>query len=406
MSTACRKGRLEHLAGDAYRLFFPLGIIASLWGVMLWPAFYAGWISWYPLEAHTRLMVTGFAGCMIVGFVSTSLPRLTGTSPFGTMELLCHGTLGVAVIVCLTMNYVPVADLLAALWWLAFLGSAASILFVARDVPPPGFPLALAGLLLGSLASLYLGLVGLGWIPSDSTLWMLSRLLLFQGVLWLTIVGVAPFILPRFFGQKSRHGFEESPVPPPGWIPQFVLSLGIGFLVLLSFVAEASGMTSIGLAGRSLIVLAYAIPGLFQRSKPTSLGWAIRTAFLCSVSAWVFAALYPQFRTGVLHFAFLGCGLLILTVAVRVVLGHADRMDRLQGRMRLFHLVTGLVVLTAATRVTADIVPAVRISHFVYAALGWVTLVAVWIWCLRREILAPREEPAPQETSPSPPSPR
>ena len=74
-----------------------------------------------------------------------------------------------------------------------------------------------------------------------------------------------------------------------------------------------------------------------------------------------------------LHFTFLGMGLLILTIAVRVILGHGNRPDRLQGRMRLFHTITGLAVLTAATRLSADFVPAIRVSHFIYAALAWVT---------------------------------
>ena len=73
---------------EAYRLLFPLGVLASLLGVLLWPALYAGWLTWYPLEAHTRLMTACFGGCFVVGFLGTAVPRLVDAPPIRPAILL------------------------------------------------------------------------------------------------------------------------------------------------------------------------------------------------------------------------------------------------------------------------------------------------------------------------------
>ena len=63
---------------EPYRVFFPLGMLAGIWGVLMWPMFYAGWLKFYPGEAHTRMMIGGFMGAFVLGFLGTAFPRLAG----------------------------------------------------------------------------------------------------------------------------------------------------------------------------------------------------------------------------------------------------------------------------------------------------------------------------------------
>ena len=42
-------------------------MLAGIWGVMLWPMLYAGWLHFYPGDAHTRLMIEGFMGAFVLG---------------------------------------------------------------------------------------------------------------------------------------------------------------------------------------------------------------------------------------------------------------------------------------------------------------------------------------------------
>ncbi len=42
-----------------------------------------------------------------------------------------------------------------------------------------------------------------------------QRLLSYQGFVLLPILGISPFLLPRFFGMESHHDFPESLSPSP-----------------------------------------------------------------------------------------------------------------------------------------------------------------------------------------------
>lgn len=87
-----------------------------------------------------------------------------------------------------------------------------------RDTPPPGLVLALAGLLGWALAAPSLGWDHGLWLGALGQAW--AKLWLFQGLLLLPLMGVGPYLLPRFFGSPSSHAFNDSPQPPAGWWPR------------------------------------------------------------------------------------------------------------------------------------------------------------------------------------------
>lgn len=92
------------------------------------------------------------------------------------------------------------------------------------------------------------------------------------------------------------------------------------------------------------------------------------------------AALWPHARVGSLHLFFVsGLGLITMAVGTRVILGHAGRHDLLGEKIIWLRWVTGLLVLAAATRMTSDFIPAVRISHHIYAAWSWVAAALLWL---------------------------
>jgi uncharacterized protein involved in response to NO len=382
--------QLTRLAEEPFRLFFPLGFLASAIGVLLWPAVFRAWIDYYPLEAHARWMVLGFGGSLVVGFLGTAGPRLLGTRPFFRWEFLVHLALALAMMTALWRNRIALADGLTGIWLLGVLASLLGrLLFARRDVPPPGLPLAVLGLGGAATAGLVFGL----GIPTTSPVHQFLRLLYFQGFLWLPILGVAPFLLPRFFGKLSPHSFDESLSIPAGWMRPFLESLAAGLLLLASFALEAWGHGRAGHVLRAGVVtlhLARSVPGLVAWGKVNGLGLALRWVVPCAAGGWLLAVAFPHLRVGVLHLMFIGAaGLLMLAAATRVILGHNERHDRLASPLRWFHALWAMVLFTAATRLTSEFIPAVRISHFIYAALMWVVVVAFWSWKLRRERRAP-----------------
>jgi uncharacterized protein involved in response to NO len=378
------KKLLDHLAEEPFSLFFPLGFFVSSIGVMLWPAVFHGWIDYYPLEAHARWMVLAFGGNLIVGFLGTAGPRLLGARPFHPAEFLAHFAISLAIMAALWLNRIAFSDILTAVWLLGVLASLLGrFLIFRRDVPPPGMPLAILGLAGAATAGLVFGL-GVSTTPFFQ---QFLRLLYFQGFLWLPILGVAPYILPRFFGKFSLHSFDDSPRIPPGWTRPFFQSLAAAILLLTSFALEAAGHHRSGHILRAAAVaihLATSVPGLFSWSRVNGLGLALRLVLPCAIGGWLLAAGFQPMRAGMLHLMFIGgAGLLMLGVATRVILGHNDRHDRLASPMRWCNLLWGLVLLTAATRLTSDFFPTVRVSHYTYAAILWVVSLGFWAWKIR-----------------------
>src|SRR5262249_16567967 len=108
-----------------------------------------------------------------------------------------------------------------------------------RDTPPPGF--VLVGLAFVS--------VGVGGVLSIvqhyrdvDVFWItLQRLLSYQGFVLLPILGIGPFLLPRFFGMQSDHDFPEALIPPASWLKKAIIALIAGGLIISSFVMEAMG---------------------------------------------------------------------------------------------------------------------------------------------------------------------
>lgn len=379
---------IDRWATEPFRIFFPLGLIASVFGAMLWPAFSQGWIVYYPLEAHARWMTLGFGGCFIAGFLGTAGPRFLDAPPWRRWELIVHLTMALAMMVCLVFQRIIIADLLAGLWLLGLLASLLYRFFrERRDFPPPGLPMAALGLFSAGIAGVVLSLVTVVDFPLQ--LYIFFRLLYFQGLLWLPVIAVAPYLLPRFFGKPSPHEFDESAAVPAGWSRKFAGSLVAGLLLIATFACEAWLAARVGMVLRGIFVMLYlfiAVPGLAGWTRTNGLGVALRWVVPCAAAGWFLAAWFPPLRNGMLHLMFIGgAGLLILTVATRVNLGHSGRGDRLTTPLRWFHVVWTLLLFTAATRLSADFIPKVRLSHLNYAAVAWSVVLVFWVWKLRRE---------------------
>ena len=84
---------------EPYRLFFPLGTLLLLCGILLWvPLIWTG--ESYPVELHRYLMLNGFTGCFIGGFLMTAVPKFSQTESARVLEVATFATItmmGVAV---------------------------------------------------------------------------------------------------------------------------------------------------------------------------------------------------------------------------------------------------------------------------------------------------------------------
>lgn len=373
---------------EPYRVFFPLGVLAGIWGVMMWPMMYAGWLRFYPGEpggAHAHLMIEGFMGAFVLGFLGTAFPRLTGNRPWFAAEFLALLLLWSITVTSHATGHVTAGDAAFSMMLAVLLtGLAGRWIFGHRDTPPPGFVLVFAGILGAAVAAGYLSCNP----GSAMEFRQFARLWLFQGFLLLPLMGIGPYVLPRFFGANSEHSFADSPTPPSGWWRRAVSAIIAGLLVVASFALEVGGPPMAGHLLRAVVIFAWfalEIPILRRLKLPSTPGNVARWALVGLVAGCICAAIWPLARVGSLHLFFVsGLGMITLAVGTRVILGHSGRHDLLEGKSVWLRWMAGLIILAATTRMSADFLPGVRVSHHIYAAWTWAIAAVIWLLALAK----------------------
>ncbi len=379
-TTASRPSFGALLVEEPFRLFFPWAAVLGLVGVMLWPLFITGWLKFLPGLPHSRLMILGFGGGCVIGFLGTAGPRMLGASslrPWETFGLwLCHAA---AAFACLRLH----DELSCALFGLSFM---ALLLCLARrfavrtDMPPPGFVLVLLGLLSG-IAGCLMFVFHLDW--QDAFNFRLARLLADEAFLLLPILGVSGFLVPRILGLPSRHSFSDSRTPPSGWWPLALEALAAGLLILASLVIEAAGWISWGAGLRFCLILiwwARDLPGLWRVKTTGTQAWMLKVGLGFVAAAPLLLAIDFRRLIAMEHVLFItGFGLTMYAVAARVVFGHSGRTEEARGISKPLRWVTWLAILAMSTRVSADYVASIQNSHYFYAALTWVIITVIWL---------------------------
>ena len=395
------KHRWKLVLEEPYRVFFPLGLLASAWGVLMWPLWYGKWLHFYPGEAHLRMMIEGFLGAFVLGFTGTSFPRLTGNRPWFGGEFCALLLLWAVAVASHATGRVAAGDAaFSVLLVVLFTGMAGRWIIGNRDTPPPGFVLALAGIFGGALAA---GFLARSNNPAPIA-YHWARLWLSQGFMLLPLMGIGPYLLPRFFDMGSTHALDDSPRPPAGWWPRAFAATTAGLLVGAGFALEIGGMALAGQLLRAVVILAWfalETPVLYHVKRATTPGNAVRWGLHGLAAGCACAAIWPLARIGSLHLFFVsGLGLVTLAVGARVVLGHAGRHDLLVGRIIWLRWVTGLLMLAATTRMSADFIAKVQVSHHIYAAWTWTLAGLIWLGALAKYFIRHDDPAQPKRQCP------
>jgi uncharacterized protein involved in response to NO len=384
-------------AGEPFRFLFVLGVVLGVIGVALWPLYIWNITAMYPGQAHARVMIEGFLASFVVGFLGTALPRLLGVPKFTIFE-----TLGFAAALCTVtalhvMGRIFWGDVVFLLLLLGFVTAVVVRFFLREDVPPPGFVLAGLGLLCALTGTIFYLLPHVA--PSFGSPWRatMARLLLFQGFPLLPVLGVGAFLLPRFFQLPSRHAFPESSSLPPGWVARAALALACGVAVIASFALEADGQLRWGAGLRAAVIAGYfasEVPFFRKAGEGGSITLGVRIALLCIPVGYALVAVWPERMSSWLHVVFIsGFGMLTLMVATRVVFGHSGQSHLFAAPLKSVRVFTALIVLAMLTRVSADWMPDVRMSHYAYAAVAWIAGALVWAIAILPSVRKPDDEP-------------
>jgi len=370
-------------AGEPFRLLFPLGALVGIYGVLMWPLYIWNIAGPYPGQLHARIMIEGFLTAFVIGFLGTALPRLLEVPRMTIYETLAFAgaVLGIVVLHARgetmwgdQLFFVTLCGLLVALGVRGFL--------FRKDVPPPAFVLVLLGMACALFGSGVQVITAVSPTVLPEWCFPLSKLLLYQGYLLFPIMGIGAFLLPRFFGLPNRQSFPESLALPPGWMNGAMFAFLCGGIVMTGFVLESQGEPGWGNGLRAVGILLY-----FFREVPVheagfgggTLALGLRLALFSIPAAYIAMAIWPGHTFALIHLLFItGFSLLTFIVASRVILGHSGQSDKFRATIWPVLIMTSLLALAMLTRVTADWMPAIRLSHYAYAAVSWVLGVIIW----------------------------
>jgi len=375
---------------EAYRLLFPLGLLHVLVAVGLW--FLQGIWAWPQIAAtvHVHLVLQGFFGGFVAGFLMTMAPRMLGApAPSGAWRWALAAVMLFGAIAVLG-GWSAAAPLAMAAIFLIVLGFALRCLVLGERLPPPRMVLAGIALLGGAGASAVLACEAAGaWLPLTAA-WG-AREIATQGVLLLLVCAIAPFLLPQLaLGAAPRPGALFMPAPRPRRYLSFAAA---GVLLLLSFPLHAEAIVASGvdsLAARSVHLLRFVLvllllaPAhvLLRRSRYVPGYLRIAAWSLLSVLAGVgLSVLWPEQVMAWKHLIFVtGFLLLTLVVGARVLTAHAGRDGDLEHSGHVLVLIAGLVAVAGAARIGAEWTDS-RLLHLALAA-GFASI-ALLIWSVR-----------------------
>ncbi len=370
--------QLLWLGSEPYRLFFLSGILFGIAGVLMWPLFFLGKLSFYPGINHAHVMIQSFGGAFVIGFLGTAGPRILTAPRLKPWELVPLFVLHLTSGICHLNGRTVLGD------WLFFvtlscfiLALAVRLIFFRKDLPPP--PLLLAG------TGLLCGLVGVsmwcvpGWIRTPQT-YQLAGLLLNQGFLLGPVMGVGIFLFPRLLGNSfgepapglaTRRSWRNMILAAIALVASFPLEVWVNPIagILLRIAAFGFAISHVRWIGKK------------SGPKIGSLANALRGCCIPLAAAGLLAPGYfIAQRIALEHLLFIGgFGLVCLIAASRVLFGHSGAVERFSNRSWIARGIVTVTVLAALTRASADFLPQVMISHYEYAAWLWAVAASLWL---------------------------
>jgi len=370
---------------DPYRIFFPLGILLGVMGVLIWPLYYFGLTQGYSGRAHAFVQTDGFLFSFVAGFLLTAIPRFTATETPGRSVQYMLAAIVSFCAVAIEFHYFAIGNALFVAAYVMLMVLAISRFRRRKQAPPETFAFIGFGLFAGAAGALIAAGVALETVPPSWDL--LGRRLLTEGMVLLLVLGVGGFLGPRLLGFAALPKFTAMQQTSPSG-PKILLYKIAGLALLMSLVADYGfGFASSAFLRAAVVTMVILSTAQLWRLPVarSTLAWCVWTAdWLVILSLWLLAAL-PRYRIDLLHILFIGgFTLLILAVGTRVALSHGGHSLALEQRswpLRI-GLSSGLVAMLA--RVGAPLAPFSYFEHLAWAAILWIGGILFWGFYLFR----------------------
>lgn len=366
---------------DPYRILFPIGAGFALWGALVWPLGWVGWLA-YPGAVHRGLMMQGFELSFVLGFLLTAIPGFTGGQKFRPFELIVAAALMIALGCSIAAGAPAVASAFAAF---AIAWAAAAIVrrvIEKRVLPPEEFAFVGLGLTLGFAGTVWQAWSGFGTAPIAEPVPYFAQRLVSLGMMLSLVLGIGGLLVPAFAGIPN-------PLAIPGVAKAHERSGRRGLYMILalilgsSFVLDARGQTREGAIARALVatvMLLWVWKLPVRASRNDTFSVALRLAGACVLAGVWLAVVLPQHALAGFHVMFIGgFGLLTLGIATRVVVSHG-RHPAAYERSLLRGWQVAALLLAAATRAAAESLPNHRMLLLGVSGLLWTVAWIAWLW--------------------------
>lgn len=359
---------LDNFIKEPYRIFFPLGILLFLCGILIWvPQIWNA--GNYPVVLHKYLLLNGFTACFIGGFLMTAVPKFSGTFPARWGEVSLFFLIVILGLIPAHMDNEKLTLLTSFMQAILLLIFLFTRIGKRQQNPPYSFIFIFAGLILWALSALHGALID----PES-----LKRLH-YEGAIASIILCVGSRLIPGILGhveivREQRLNYER-PVPLLRTIPlHFVI-------LILSFIASYFLNEETGNWIRAAVVLFISFFYWRLHNLPadkTALTWCIwGSAWLINLS-FLLRAFWFEGMIHASHSFFInGIALLSFLIATRVLQSHGPQ-DKMQEKKKVLYFVTGLVFLAAATRVSAYLMPEQYLTHLGYSSI--ILALAALLW--------------------------
>lgn len=376
VKTIMQKNLITLAVKEPYRVFFPLGVLYLLWGALIWLP-----LLWnpgdYPVLAHRYLMLNGFSASFIGGFLMTAVPKFSKTNSANGYEVLIFLLLTLLGLLFAYQNMESFVFLVSS----AQAATLLTFLFLRiskrKENPPYSFIFIFVGLIL--------------WLVSGLASYMVDsetfKRLHYEGAIAAIILGVGSRLIPGILGHvqivMSQREKYERPVSILATVP------AVFFLFILSFVASYFLDERWGGPIRALVVTVVAFKYWLLWKAPkekTALTWCIWMAGWMMVTSFILRAFWIDGMIHGGHSFFISCIVLLsLLIGTRVLQSHGPQMKSLE-QSKVLYLLTFLLILSAATRVSAYLMPESYLNHLAYSALILVVGVVIWSYKFLRYV--------------------
>ncbi|MCP5464655.1 MAG: NnrS family protein [Deltaproteobacteria bacterium] len=368
---------------EPFRLFFILGTIFCLIGVLYWPFKVFGWglFDSYSSAFHSQIQIFGFMLAFIVGFITTAFPKLTQAPCLDAKEFLSLLGIYTVLILSIFIQESQVTYITFILTLLYLVSRLVKRFFLRKRNPPSTFiflPFAFISAILGGLLCL------LGYSQNSYNLISLGQNLIYNAFILFLLLGIGGFLIKSILGwaQPLPESNHENLKKFKTSKKDLKIHFSIALLLFLTFIfpQRDSSLTHLIRA----ILISFELIWNIKVHKSSISGKLTAktlqmTLWFLIAGSWLVVFCPDDYYVDLIHFSLIG-GFAITTfaVATRVIFSHCGHSSFLNSHYLFFTISITLMTIALLTRVFVFLTPNTYFEHLGYAGLLWTAGLLIW----------------------------